>query len=916
MADSSYEALKRQELHEEHVFVKEQPEDLGRTSQTPRVPEDRPASMWQMHQFEALLKKPHVSSVVFAQQDFGTESVKPTRFLMKLHVDPHPAMIQGVPQLDSAGYYLGPLPKRQGVPLIGQSQGQFKTSAAAAWPPELCRWTAGAIVASYLRSREKWGKARQEKVKGDKAQELEEGEKEEMGEIDPMNPRVPGGNGQPRGCRWKGNVAPFHDGGGLSSPGRWKREQRRLPEGGDWTNFRERLWDLTLNSVGGEGALGREAFKMAKGGDHFSLVRNEAYLAEVRKLMIDCFNLEEGSDSVAEGQPFRLGLIRGLLRAAEDVDYEFLREAEKGLPLGIINPLPRTPLVYERQTKWSLEWEEDESWDFKKVNYPSAEEHSNHLRAHLEAEVSEGLMDRLEEGEFERVYGEHRAVAALAVLVEDETVGKKRVIHDATHGVCVNHRIRCRDKVRMPGPREKRALLEEFHERKEAVLSMVGDFEKAHRRFLYHPSERGYLACKASEGDGHVYVNRLATFGVASTPYWWSRISACLIRLSHYCLGSRWPVELLLYADDLEVMAPNKAGRYGAVLAFVVMAAVGAPFKWKKQRGGLVSDWVGFTTDYRVYALGLSEKRAAWVISWIQDLLTRMEVTDREFAAGLGRLSFAALALPWEKPMLGPLYAWSSAIQGNHGLLAIPWAVLIILKWIRDKLVKGKRMEVVRPPMRCPGKKVRFWTDAKATDEKAWIGGWLEENENLKECRWFSQEVTPELAPWIGARGGNPKRMIAALEFLATIVALKLWLKEELTEVTILAEAFTDNRGNDFILKKGLSTKFPITLMVMEVSEMLQESLAVARLTWVRRDENQAADDLTNENFEKFSMEKRMELPGGKVNWIVLDDLMQESEELYKEIQARREEKKRKKVGGGLASVGGKRRKIFGRWPT
>ena len=30
---------------------------------------------------------------------------------------------------------------------------------------------------------------------------------------------------------------------------------------------------------------------------------------------------------------------------------------------------------------------------------------------------------------------------------------------------------------------------------------------------------------------------------------------------------------------------------------------------------------------------------------------------------GLGRLEFAAIALDWERPLLGPLYAWSSAIQ-------------------------------------------------------------------------------------------------------------------------------------------------------------------------------------------------------------------------------------------------------------
>ena len=179
-----------------------------------------------------------------------------------------------------------------------------------------------------------------------------------------------------------------------------------------------------------------------------------------------------------------------------------------------------------------------------KANYPSAEEHEDHLVQHLEKEVEEGLMDRLSEEEFERKYGANRAIAALAVLVEDEVTGKKRVIHDGTHGVLVNHRIRCRDKVRMPGPREKRFLLEEFEGAREVVISMVGDFEKAHRRFLYQESERGFLGCKSSSKSKVVYVNRVGTFGIGSTPYWWTRLSGALIRLVHYVLGGGFPVDL------------------------------------------------------------------------------------------------------------------------------------------------------------------------------------------------------------------------------------------------------------------------------------------------------------------------------------------------------------------------------------
>ena len=106
----------------------------------------------------------------------------------------------------------------------------------------------------------------------------------------------------------------------------------------------------------------------------------------------------------------------------------------------------------------------------------------------------------------------------------------------------------------MPGPREKRALLEEYEAEKVTVLSLVGDFAKAHRRFKYMEDEQGFLACKASTESKTVYVNKVGTFGVASTPYWWARLSAALMRLVYWVLGEGFPNDMLLYADDLEVL--------------------------------------------------------------------------------------------------------------------------------------------------------------------------------------------------------------------------------------------------------------------------------------------------------------------------------------------------------------------------
>ena len=384
------------------------------------------------------------------------------------------------------------------------------------------------------------------------------------------------------------------------------------------------------------------------------------------------------------------------------------------------------------------------------------------------------------------------------------------------------------------------------------------------------------------------------------------------MRYTHYILGRRFGVEMLLYADDLEIIAPGKQGRLGAVLAFLVMAAVGAPFKWKKQRGGWATDWVGINTDYRQFAMGLSEKRSQWLCEWMRSVEQRKEVTDLEFAAGLGRLGFASLALPWERPLLGPLYTWSAAVWGTKGLLRVPWVVLLILRWITRKLEQGRRLEKVTERAQDQGSALRVWTDAKATEDGAWIGGWRETSKDPKRCEWFSEKVEEWLAPWLKIRAGNPKRVIAAVEMLATLVAIKLWVPEGGGRMSIHTEAFTDNKGNEFILKKGMSTKFPITLLVIEVSETLKKRGATADLKWIKREENQEADDLTNEDFGKFSETLRRRITKETCPWEVLDELLPESEALYREVQAFKEEKKEEKKKRSEEKKKG--RKFFGRW--
>jgi hypothetical protein len=368
-----------------------------------------------------------------------------------------------------------------------------------------------------------------------------------------------------------------------------------------------------------------------------------------------------------------LRLLKAALKTAGDGDCEFLEQAREGLPVGVLRQLPRTPLMYEEQTSWRLEDDPLQQPLHLVDNYVSAELHADYVHEFFETEIKAGLMGKLPEKEFFETFGEHTAVAALAVL--EEKNGKKRIIHDATHGVRVNHRIRCRDKQRMPGPKEKFYLLAKYRDNREVVFSVLADVSKAHRRFKRCKDEWGFISCKVKASDNEIYFNKVGTFGVASASYWWSRIFAAVVRAVHYLLGKNYPVDMLVYADDIECLGIGKEGRKGIVLAFLFMALFATPFKWEKTRGGLQTDWIGLRTDYRRYMLGLSTARAEWLTTWCRQVTEKQHVMPRAFAAGLGRLCFSANALIWERPFLGPLFAWSSAVSHINKEVKVPWAI-------------------------------------------------------------------------------------------------------------------------------------------------------------------------------------------------------------------------------------------------
>ena len=141
--------------------------------------------------------------------------------------------------------------------------------------------------------------------------------------------------------------------------------------------------------------------------------------------------------------------------------------------------------------------------------------------------------------------------------------------------------------------------------------------------------------------------------------------------------------------------------------------------------------------------------------------------------------------------------------------------------------------------------------------------------------------------------------MIAVLELLATLIAVKLWIpdSEDRQVSRVALRGFTDNQSNE-------ATKYPSSLVLLELAEELAAKKCDLSLTWIRRDLNQLADDLTNEKFDSFDPEFRVPLKGEDMRWRVLDKLLSCADNFYSEL------KKRKAAPVGPSRKAGKIRKL------
>ena len=144
---------------------------------------------------------------------------------------------------------------------------------------------------------------------------------------------------------------------------------------------------------------------------------------------------------IAPRQCFRLTALSKILKAFEDPDWFFPQTLIGGVSIGVDEELPQAPSIYEAKVKWALKDQYDDP-EHNRSNYKSMDGFEEKVQALFKEEEALGWMEELTEVDARRRFGERLYVSSLAVVDE---VSKIRVVHDATHGVALNTRIKVRN---------------------------------------------------------------------------------------------------------------------------------------------------------------------------------------------------------------------------------------------------------------------------------------------------------------------------------------------------------------------------------------------------------------------------------------------------------------------------------------
>ena len=237
-------------------------------------------------------------------------------------------------------------------------------------------------------------------------------------------------------------------------------------------------------------------------------------------------------------------------------------------------------------------------------------------------------------------------------------------------------------------------------------------------------------------------------------------------------------------------------------------------------------------------------------MKWARETPAAKVVHVRAFEEALGRIVFGTSAL-------SSVPSWLPSTSGpRDSVMPVPAYVTFFLRFPAGAVERERHSKcaaILVQEERAPR------VDAHASDERTVVGGCLpaegqDGRPDLSCSYWFSKEIRQEDFTWVFKRDGKAARVIANLEALAMLLAIRAFfpdVQEAKRTKLVVIPSYTENRGNGALLNKLMSSKYPLS--ALQFGEQLRHSGVRPDARWSPREANREADRLANGDSLGFS---------------------------------------------------------------
>eukprot|EP00434_Breviolum_minutum_P019886 symbB.v1.2.017546.t3/scaffold1371.1/size209032/18 len=615
-----------------------------------------------------------------------------------------------------------------------------------------------------------------------------------------------------RGDDGKYHVIALKDGGGLPSTLDWQVPPPSA-EGDPLQAVRQALWK----------ALPQDSLAGMKSVMHSGTVAPFFQTIEVETLQrAICGALD--IDPVwalqdFELTPYKFHLLSAVALRMGDIDVGLCDTLKVGAPTGVRERIPPSgvwPPLLQAEEGGGVE-EGHPTMLCCDQNHASAEREPERVQRLVQQEIEAGYMVRVEGGlsALQQRFKENAlAIGKLGVV---EQAGKDdRLIGDSKASQA-SPSAKFSERTELPTLYHFGAALRRTGASHEDWCLFSIDVKGAHKSIRTAPEDVGFATFQL-QGDYYIYL--VNHFGAAWSAYWWARLSALLVRVSHHVL--RHSQLGAVYVDDFLFLLPRAVAVPMATLLVAFFQAMRVPISWKKLQLGLELTLLGWDiclrSGYLVTLTDKKQEKLLGLINWF--LLHPKKAPRQELLQLLGLLVWGTQARLALRPFLAPLFRAAHGRTSKLACVGMEQIEELIGLLGADRVMQGQvRLSDVQAGWRLVTVGARACTYANSALEllqqpklkngKLWLRfmAW-----GTTVLQWFHLELRREMIPKDWNWPESMQRGISSLELLAqlALLSMSVGLAGKQCSIQVCFRQRSDNMPTVGVVAKGLCTAYPL----------------------------------------------------------------------------------------------------------